>query len=855
MGRKNGVHGDAVKYQVNDMDTSQEVHMDDVSFSDGSDVNDINNGKKNSSSKGPWANSLQNYSRSVNRPELENTNKQNKRSRQFVIFGVICVIVFAVGLGLGIVVGKFALKESSEPTVDHLPPDMIIQDQISTTTKPLTMPTCSCLTSPVTCTVCESRDPDLSSGNEVSESVFAALTVDEINKVQLVLRNRGLTTLGTSLNSNRASHIYLNPVNKREALAYLDSGGPFPGRYARVHVIRGVEEDVMEYKVGPLHETIENIGATKLINDGQIHINRRPYDGQEISLIRRLVASEFSKLNSIFSESFGGATLGKGVYYSVVSLPTEDVNDRVSLAYLYLQNHQIQTMRILPVTCLIHHPGIVQSNWNISDFFYLSQGPFATAEELLDGYNNLRKFQFPSNYLQNIADYSLKLNTSMPLRTGSNTPPPRTFEPSGPRYTVKGNRVSWLGWEFEFSSDPQRGPAIFDVRFKGERIAYEISLQDVTLIYASQSNGAGPPVLTDTHFQLGSYSIPRKGIDCPKRANYLKSSNFFYGQVKTIAGTCVFETDGEIPLWRHGSGGLADHYLVIRSPMDLGNYDYSLQWMFHLDGHIETQISASGYLYGAFWDPGDPLVNQFKSSTPFGYRISDYLLGPIHDHSFSFKVDLDILGLENSMETLHWKGGSPLEALRTQTNITAAPSYYYLNTTRYIQYDLIEKERGYSLDPANPKYWTIVNENERNVWGVKRGYRIIPHSTSAEHLLDHVMFKAWGHLQHNIAVTKRKDSEPYATDSLYDLSQPGQSFRGVGKMLDNENIRNEDLVLWVTEKFLHAPSSEDVPMTIQIHKGFSLKPYNYFDRTPTFDVPGHYDTQEPYLLTPCLENF
>lgn len=46
-------------------------------------------------------------------------------------------------------------------------------------------------------------------------------------------------------------NVFLFPVNKAEALAYLDQGGPLPDRYAKVIAIRGahVPPDVMEYKV------------------------------------------------------------------------------------------------------------------------------------------------------------------------------------------------------------------------------------------------------------------------------------------------------------------------------------------------------------------------------------------------------------------------------------------------------------------------------------------------------------------------------------------------------------------------------------------------------------------------------
>ena len=45
--------------------------------------------------------------------------------------------------------------------------------------------------------------------------------------------------------------VFLFPVNKAEALAYYDHGGPLPTRYAKVIAVRGAHSppDVMEYKV------------------------------------------------------------------------------------------------------------------------------------------------------------------------------------------------------------------------------------------------------------------------------------------------------------------------------------------------------------------------------------------------------------------------------------------------------------------------------------------------------------------------------------------------------------------------------------------------------------------------------
>lgn len=53
------------------------------------------------------------------------------------------------------------------------------------------------------------------------------------------------------LTENYLYNVFLWPVDKAEALAYLDSGGPLPARYAKVIAVRGANSppDVMEYKV------------------------------------------------------------------------------------------------------------------------------------------------------------------------------------------------------------------------------------------------------------------------------------------------------------------------------------------------------------------------------------------------------------------------------------------------------------------------------------------------------------------------------------------------------------------------------------------------------------------------------
>lgn len=847
----------------------------------------------NGSNPGPWTHSTNSYSRKVD--QTHSNSSQKTANRTYCLFITLSVGTFVIGVALGIVIGTFAVKGSSEnnnsaqsfafknssssskaaitPALPYSSteadpcqcPTTTTETTIKTTTASCPACVCSCPTAkptmtsaPEHCRKCGKRNPDISTGSETSASPFAPLTLDEMTLALKALEMRGLVSAnGNDISQNRAAHMYLMPMEKAQVLRYLDENGLFPGRYAEVRVFRATSSppDVMEYRVGPLHKTLVNIQVEKLRNDAEIDFNRRPFDFAEVGGLYEVITPHLSAIRKLLQESFDGAYYANGTLPSFATLPSMDTNDRLSAGFLYLRMGGFPTIRMIPLTFIVHHPGTNTSRWHASDFYYASQGPFSSGMEMQEAYNNgtLRKFTLPKGYRQaHYNELNLQLNSSLPPRELSDLPPPRTYEPEGPRYTIKGHRVRWMDWNFEFTSNPVHGPAIYDIRFKNQRIAYEISLQDITLLYSSQSNGAGPPALSDTVYLLGNYNSPRYGLDCPDRGKILYASKFLYRMPDSIIpAACVFEADGQRPYWRLGSRGLADHHLIIRASMNLGNYDYTLEWKFFLDGSLETLLSASGYLYGAVWDPNDINLSGDKFATPFGYRISDYLLGPIHDHNYLFKVDLDILGTNNSFQTLHWRAGSTTEAFQTRVNITTKPSFFYFNNTRYIESEILTRENSFISNPLKPKYWTVVNENERNSWGNKRGYRVIPYSSSAEILQDHVMLNAWDHMKFMLAVTKYKHSELYGSTSWYDLQLPIQPYKGVGRMLDNETVIDEDLVLWISEKFFHAPSSEDLPMTLSVPNGFMLKPYNYFDKTPVFDVPSHYSFQDPYNTEPC----
>ena len=60
-------------------------------------------------------------------------------------------------------------------------------------------------------------------------------------------------------------------------------------------------------------------------------------------------------------------------------------------------------------------------------------------------------------------------------------------EPDGKRYTINHRHVSYLHWDFHIRLSSLTGPQIYDVRYQGDRIAYELGLSEIAVFYSGDS--------------------------------------------------------------------------------------------------------------------------------------------------------------------------------------------------------------------------------------------------------------------------------------------------------------------------------------------------------------------------------
>lgn len=207
----------------------------------------------------------------------------------------------------------------------------------------------------------------------------------------------------------------------------------------------------------------------------------------------------------------------------------------------------------------------------------------------------------------------------------------------------------------------------------------------------------------------------------------------------------------------------------------------------------------------------DPAMNP---ETPvFGSRVQKHSNGMLHDHMVSVKVDLDINGTANTLQTMKIKYGTYEEALASAGKDIPPPAWHTIHApgVRYADITTYEYETG--IKHSTFDYAMVVSPT-KNKWGEPRSYSIVYDSTDDGTTLpdDHPITLGASWMKYNLAATVHKDYEKfcaYPTNNQFD--HPVASY-DLDKFLNNESIVEEDLVLWVHVGKQHFPIAEDVPL-------------------------------------------
>ncbi|KAL6067132.1 tryptamine:oxygen oxidoreductase (deaminating) [Balamuthia mandrillaris] len=642
---------------------------------------------------------------------------------------------------------------------------------------------------------------------------------------------------------------------KAQALAYLngESDTP-PARYAMVTVYRGGRQvpDVMEYKVGPLPEptTIE-----PLREDNEIPFSMRVVDNFEYAYWEVLIEEAFVTLENLTRESYNLTYVdceeGYCINWSDNSPRGYFRDDRETWVWA-MKLREGWYLEHLGLEFQVDHFGSEPSLWFLKNFVYFGQGPFATAQELMDAYNSgtITKYTMEENRLSGEPRFSSMRRRGEEL-PGMEKQGPIHVQPEGDRWTMTGRRVDYMGWSFHISYSHSFGMQLFDIRYNGEPIAYEISLNEAYVAYSGWGGVNTNTIYTDSGWGLGVSPTPlAPGVDCPDYAVFIDQEYWYMGDPETAPGpdvapraVCIFESDPAIGVYRHYEtvgvdnfySGARHHVLVVRTSSSVYNYDYLFDYKFGLDGGIEVAAASSGYIQASNWiqETQNPPERQEsgEEAMEYGHRIHEYTWGVLHDHFASYKVDLDVAGTQNSFENQVVK----TRAVERAWSTTPAPVIL-----KYLEKNVAETEVGVKLDASKPAHWVFVSEEE-NQWGEKRGYRV--HLPGSIHQLlpdEHPYLKSAAWSKYNLAVTKYKEEESACTH-IMDMQAPAEPLVNLDNFIDGESIINEDLVAWVSFGSIHVPTSEDIPNTNTPSSfgHFWLRPHNFFTESPSIAARGN----------------
>jgi primary-amine oxidase len=419
--------------------------------------------------------------------------------------------------------------------------------------------------------------------------------------------------------------------------------------------------------------------------------------------------------------------------------------------------------------------------------------------------------------------------------------PLETVESEGKNYQVIGNNISWHNWDFHMRLDTRVGPVFSTVTFDDQgtkrKIMYEGSLGGMIVPYGDPDVGwYFKSYLDSGEYGMGTLTSPLNvGTDVPNNAQLLEATIADNsGNPYTIPNAvAVFERYAG-PEYRHdemfvGSESRERRELVVRWISTIGNYDYIFDWVFLQNGTIKIDIGASGIeaVKGVVTETMQD--ETAEEDTRYGTLIDHHIVGTTHQHIYNFRLDMDVDGVENSFMEINPQAAE---------NIAGGPRKSVMVTEEKIVPNVHEAIQNF--DPSTIRL--ITNENKLNKVGNPVSYQVIPFAGGTHPIAKGALFTEddWliqrvNFMDKQIWITNYNPEERYPEGKYPNRNKEDTGLKAFTE--ENASIENTDNVLWLTTGATHVARAEEWPMMPTEWVHVMLKPWNFFDQTPTLDLP------------------
>ncbi|KAL1828446.1 hypothetical protein DCAR_0207664 [Daucus carota subsp. sativus] len=417
-------------------------------------------------------------------------------------------------------------------------------------------------------------------------------------------------------------------------------------------------------------------------------------------------------------------------------------------------------------------------------------------------------------------------------------------QPKGPSFTVDDHIVKWASWEFHLKPDPRAGVIISRVKVrdpgtgKMRNVMYQGFTSELFVPYMDPTDAWYFKTYMDAgEYGFGLQAMPLDPLnDCPRNAYYMDGI-FAAGDGTPYIRenmVCIFESYGGDIGWRHSESPITGMEirevrpkvtLVVRMAASVANYDYIMDWEFQTDGLIRIKVGLSGILMVK----GTSYVNMNEVNQEenlYGTLLSENVIGVIHDHYITYRLDMDVDGSENSFVKVDIK--------RQETSPGESPRKSYIKAVRNVA--KTEKDAQIKLKLYQPSEFHLINPAKMTRVGNPVGYKVVPGGTAASLLdVDDPPQKRGAFTNNQIWVTPYNETE-YWAGGLFVYQNKGEDTLAVWSERDRP-IENKDLVMWYTLGFHHIPCQEDFPIMPTVSSSFDLKPVNFFESNPILGAP------------------
>jgi primary-amine oxidase len=427
----------------------------------------------------------------------------------------------------------------------------------------------------------------------------------------------------------------------------------------------------------------------------------------------------------------------------------------------------------------------------------------------------------------------VSVETGNPAGTLRGLTPLGVSEPRGSNITIDGRRVSWMGWSFYAVLHPREGLVLYDVRYddhgSSRPVAYRLALSELYVPY-----GLGDPNWSwRSAFDVGEYNagtlaqtlLPNR--DVPANATFL--SAVFASDVGPTEDndTGTYELPNTVALYEQASGIVwtrtdPTNYerdtrfgreLVITWNCWIGNYIYAFDWIFKLDGSIETAVHLTGTTLNRGTDETPEQASPKVGLDDQGTWVS----AANHQHFLNFRLDLDVDGPDNHV---------------MEMEVKHLPETGFKNAFGAVTTHLMDE--GYrDGDALTQRHWHVASSTAKNKFGSPTSFAIepgalpVPYSAPDAPSLERASFA-----KHQLWITQYKDGELYAAGQF-----PNQAKTVEGLPVYTEpSERVSDVVVWYSTSYTHITRPEDFPVMSSETLRFRLAPRGFFAKNPALDL-------------------